>query len=149
MAQGASFYVPPYLLPLSTTGLEVGFPELRCPLAPASNSKNPSSGGSGGCRWPLCSLSAKRQKRDDDHRQQNRGPVQNLDPHVVIVAKQSEVRLRDQQHRIDGDTEDDEVRDNVQAFEIDQAARLHLAAQRILRAKDDKEECRADENDRA
>src|SRR5829696_1262741 len=66
-----------------------------------------------------------------------------------MVAKQSKVRPRDQQYRIDGDGEDDEIREDVQAFEIDEAVRLQLGAQRILRDEDGKEECRAGENDRA
>ena len=64
-------------------------------------------------------LLAKRQKSDDNHCQQYRGPIQNLGPQVVIVAKQFEVRLRDQQHRIDPDSEDHEIREDVQAFEVD------------------------------
>src|SRR5918998_6860889 len=67
----------------------------------------------------FCSLLAKRQKSDDNHCQQYRGPIQNLSPQVVIVAKQFEVRLCDQQHRIDRDNEDHEIREDVQAFEVD------------------------------
>ncbi len=66
-----------------------------------------------------------------------------------MVAKQSKVRPRDQQYRIDGDDENGEVREDVQAFEIDQAGRFHFGAQRIVRDNEGKEECRASENDRA
>src|SRR5215217_672644 len=66
-----------------------------------------------------------------------------------MVAKQSKVRPRDQQYRIDGDGEDDEIREEVQAFEIDEAIRLQFGAQRILRDEEGEEECRAGENDRA
>src|SRR5215208_2433506 len=66
-----------------------------------------------------------------------------------MLAKQSEIRPRDQQDRIDGDGEDGEIAEEVQAFEIDEAIRLQFGAQRILREKDRKEECRAGENDRA
>src|SRR5215208_4469109 len=76
----------------------------------------------------LCSLLAKCQKSDDNHRQQYRGPIQNLGPQVVIVAKQFEVRLRDQQHRIDRDSEDHQIREDVQAFEVDQAVRAQVSA---------------------
>jgi hypothetical protein len=76
----------------------------------------------------LCSPLAKRQKGDDHHCRQYRGPIENLGPQVVIVAKQFEVRLRDQQHRIDRDGEDHEIRQDVQAFEVDQAVRLQVSA---------------------
>src|SRR5215204_3428152 len=66
-----------------------------------------------------------------------------------MLAKQSEIRPRDQQDRIDGDGEDGEIAEEVQAFEIDEAIRLQFGAQRILREKDGEEECRAGENDRA
>ena len=61
----------------------------------------------------------------------NRGPVKNLGPDVVIFAKQSEVRLRDQQYRIDSDSEDDDICEEVQTFEIDEAGCLQFGAQRI------------------
>src|SRR5215212_4532211 len=76
----------------------------------------------------LCSLLAKRQKSDDNHCQQYRGPIENLSPQVVILAKQFEVRLRDQQHRIDRDSEDHDIREDVQAFEVDQAVRSQVSA---------------------
>src|SRR5919107_1400703 len=66
-----------------------------------------------------------------------------------MLAKQSEIRPRDQQYRIDGDGEDGEIAEEIQAFEIDEAIRLQFGAQRILRDEDGKEECRAGKNDRA
>ena len=76
----------------------------------------------------LSSLLAKRQKSDHNHCQQYRGPIEDLSPQVVILAKQFEVRLRDQQHRIDPDSEDHEIREDVQAFEVDQAVRAQVSA---------------------